>query len=133
MSADSWLLLLYSLPRKRSAERISLWRKLKKFGALQLKNSAYVLPDEPRHFERFQWLMKQARDNRGDATLIRVTQIEGLTNTQIAEQFNDAQANDYRELISALKAFIKRNQSKRSGSYQSDFEKLSFKFKEIRG
>src|SRR5438034_4897922 len=73
-----WMLLLYGLPTKRSAERVSLWRKLKKFGALQLKTSAYVLPDRPLHQERFQWLAKQVRDVGGEATLIRVSEIEGL-------------------------------------------------------
>jgi len=46
------------------------------FGALQLKSSAYVLPDQPAHFERFQWLAKHVRDDGGEATLIRVSEIE---------------------------------------------------------
>lgn len=44
MVPSSWLLLLYGLPTKQTAERVSLWRKLKKFGALQLKTSAFLLP-----------------------------------------------------------------------------------------
>ena len=94
----AWLLLLYGLPTKHSTERVSLWRKLKKFGALQFKTSAYVLPDQPVHFERFQWLAKQVRDDGGDATLIRVTEIEGLSNQQIAQKFNEARARDYADL-----------------------------------
>jgi hypothetical protein len=39
-----------------------------------------VLPDQPVRFERFQWLAKQVRDDGGDATLIRMTEIEGLSN-----------------------------------------------------
>src|SRR2546427_1391490 len=93
-----WLLLLYGLPARQSAERVSLWRKLKKFGALQLKTSAYVLPNQPAHFERFQWLAKQVRDDGGDATLIRVTEIEGLSNQQIAQKFSEARARDYAQL-----------------------------------
>ena len=84
MVRSSWLLLLYGLPTKQAAERVSLWRKLKKFGALQLKTSAYVLPDQPAHFERFQWLAKQVRDDGGEATLIRVTEIEGLSSEELA-------------------------------------------------
>ncbi|MBU6411468.1 MAG: ChrB protein, partial [Verrucomicrobia bacterium] len=80
MKTDSWLLLLYGLPTKRNAERVSLWRKLKKFGAVQLKSSAYVLPDNPANYERFQWLSKQIQDGGGEATLIRVAQIEGMPN-----------------------------------------------------
>jgi hypothetical protein len=53
-----------------------VWRKLKKFGAIQLKASTYVLPDEPTHYERFQWLTKEIVDTGGEATLVRVKDIE---------------------------------------------------------
>src|SRR5438093_2703579 len=103
-----WLLLLYGLPARQSAERVSLWRKLKKFGALQLKTSAYVLPDQPAHFERFQWLAKQVRDDGGESTLIRVTEIEGMSNQQIAQMCNEARARDYAELGRTATAFTRR-------------------------
>jgi CRISPR/Cas system-associated endoribonuclease Cas2 len=104
----SWLLLLYGLPAKSSSERVNLWRKLKKFGAVQLKNSAYVLPDTATHFERFQWLAKQVRDNKGDATLIRVTEVEGLTGDQIADVFRDSRRTDYEDLNKKITAASKR-------------------------
>jgi hypothetical protein len=104
----SWLLLLYGLPAKQSSKRVNLWRKLKKFGAVQLKNSAYILPDTPTHFERFQWLAKQVRDNKGDATLIRVTEVEGLTGEQIADLFRDDRRSDYDELSKSIAAAAKR-------------------------
>ena len=69
MKSETWLLLLYGLPTKRNSARVSLWRKLKKFGAIQLKTSAYVLPDDAAQYERFQWLSKQIRDAGGEATL----------------------------------------------------------------
>ena len=74
--SDGWLLLLYTLPAKKTAGRVSLWRKLKKLGAYALKTSGHVLPNEPAHFERFQWLVQQVRDQGGEATLARVTAIE---------------------------------------------------------
>src|SRR5689334_16039808 len=52
---STWLLLLYALPARRTSARVNLWRKLKKFGAVQLKTSTYILPDHPAQFERFQW------------------------------------------------------------------------------
>ncbi|MBI3850036.1 MAG: chromate resistance protein [Verrucomicrobia bacterium] len=128
----AWLLLLYGLPTKHSAERVSLWRKLRKFGALQLKTSAYVLPDQPVHFERFQWLAKQVRDDGGDATLIRVTEIEGLSNQQIAQKFNDARAKDYADLSRVATAFIKKKRGKRQGSSNDELEKFQQRYNEIR-
>lgn len=122
-----WLLLLYGLPAKQSSERVNLWRKLKKVGAVQLKNSAYILPDTPTHFERFQWLAKQVRDNKGDATLIRVTEVEGLSSEQIAEMFRQARSADYQELNKEIVATAKRE-----ASTAKAVEALRARFNEIR-
>jgi hypothetical protein len=132
MTSGSWLLLLYGLPTHRNAERVSLWRKLKTFGALQLKTSAYLLPDEPVHFERFQWLAKQVRDADGDSTLIRVTQIEGLSNEQIIGLFNDARAGDYSRLMGEAARFIARHKKRPRGSFEDELEKLNARLNEIR-
>src|SRR6266849_1248976 len=98
MKIATWLLLLYALPTKQTSARVNLWRKLKKFGAFQLKTSAYVLPDDPVQYERFQWLAAQIQDAGGEATLIRVAQIEGMANEQIVQLFNEARSAEYSEL-----------------------------------
>src|SRR5258708_31064726 len=68
MKVTSWLLLLYSLPTKRNTERVAVWRRLKKAGAVQFKTSTYLLPDEPAQYEQFQWLAQQIRDYGGHST-----------------------------------------------------------------
>ena len=47
MKATSWLLLLFSLPTNRKTERVAVWRRLRKMGAVPIKTSTYLLPDEP--------------------------------------------------------------------------------------
>src|SRR5712672_4324143 len=98
-SPHGWLLLLYTLPAAKASGRVNLWRKLKKMGAYALKTSAYVLPDEPAHVERFQWLVQQVRDEGGEATLARVTNIEGLSDDDLTRLFNETRAQDYAALI----------------------------------
>src|SRR5258708_2456878 len=95
---SGWLLLLYSLPARQTGARVGLWRKLRKIGALSLRTSAHVLPDTPAHYERFQWFSQQARDSGGEATLVRATQIEGMTNEDLAGLFNKMRAADYTDL-----------------------------------
>ena len=58
----TWLLLLYALPTRQNTQRVNLWRKLKRFGAVALQTSGHVLPDDPAQFERLQWLSKEIRD-----------------------------------------------------------------------
>ena len=129
---SQWLLLLYGLPTRRSAERVSLWRKLKKFGALQLKTSAYVLPEAPLNRERFQWLAQQVRDAGGEATLIRVSEIEGLPDEEIVRLFHDAKTVEYRDLARDLSAFMKRHQRGSGSSFAAELDKFSARWEEIK-
>jgi hypothetical protein len=130
MQRRPWLLLLYSLPAKANAERISLWRKLKKVGAIQFKSSAYILPDEPVHLERFQWLAKQVRDGGGEATLVQVAKIEGVTDEQIVALFNEDRAREYRQVMEEIKA-MKANKKKPDFDSQARMEKIRRRFQEI--
>jgi len=133
MKKGTWLLLLYALPTLRNTERVNLWRKLKKFGAVQLKTSGYVLPDEPAHFERFQWLSKQILDAGGEATLIRVAEIDGVSNEEIIGMFNDARTADYKELTGSCQTAIARHKKGKAAELASELTKLKRRFDEING
>ncbi len=130
-SGEKWLLLLYALPARRGTSRVSLWRQLKKSGAIALKSSTYLLPDRPEHRERFQWLAQQVRDSGGDATLIHATDIDGMPDDQILRTFNAARADDYAGLSAALTAFIGANKRKLTENSGEELEKLGARFEEI--
>jgi hypothetical protein len=132
MEKLTWLLLLYALPTKRTTARVNLWRKLKKFGAISLKTSAYLLPDNPTHYERFQWLAKQIRDDGGEATLIRVAEIEGLPQEQVIQLFDTARAADYKELMSALQEAIDRSEEAQEAPVSEELAKHQSRFNEIK-
>src|SRR5438094_822400 len=89
ITASSWILLLFSLPTNRNTERVAVWRRLKKMGAVQIKTSTYLLPDETAQYEQFQWLAQQIRDYGGDSTLVRAQEIEGLTKEKLIAKFID--------------------------------------------
>jgi hypothetical protein len=126
----SWLFLLFNLPAKQSSDRVKVWRRLKKFGAIQLKTSTYVLPDQPVHYERFQWLAKEIVDTGGEATLVRVKDIEGMPHAAIVALFNEARARDYDELFEPLNLLIKDGKARKQSPNQ--LQKLRQRFQEIR-
>lgn len=132
LNSDKWLLLLYGLPTKNSGARVSLWRQLRKTGALAFKTSATLLPDTADHYERFQWLAQQVRDAGGEATLIRVTDIEGLGHADVVRQFNEARAGDYDALLPVLTKLVADNKRKAGDSFVTELEKLTGQFEEIR-
>jgi len=132
ITATSWLLLLFSLPTNRNTERVAVWRRLKKMGAVQIKTSTYLLPDEPAQYEQFQWLAQQIRDYGGDSTLVRAQEIEGLTKEKVIVMFNDARAKDYAELRKSLQRFIGRRKKMDAERATAELERLTRQFREIR-
>jgi hypothetical protein len=132
VKSSSWLLLLFSLPTNRNTERVAVWRRLKKVGAVQIKTSTYLLPDETAQYEQFQWLAQQIREYGGDATLVRAQQIEGLIREDVVAMFNDARAKDYTDLRKALQSFITRRKKIDSDEAASELERLTRQFRDIR-
>jgi hypothetical protein len=132
IAANSWLLLLFSLPTNRNTERVAVWRRLKKMGAVQIKTSTYLLPDAPAQYEQFQWLAQQIREYGGDSTLVRAHEIEGLTKEKVIAMFNEARAKDYAELRKSLQTFITRRKKIEAQEAASELERLTRQFREGR-
>ena len=132
MDATSWLLLLYSLPTRQKTERVAVWRRFKKIGAVQIKTSTYLLPDQPPQYEHFQWLAQQIRDFGGDATLVRIQEIEGLSNEKLIALFNRARDEEYGAIKKALHAFLARGRKADPESKAAELERLTRQFRAIR-
>ena len=126
----TWLLLLVRLPATHSAERVAIWRKLKKSGAIQIQTSTYILPDGPPRYETFQWLTQHIRDTGGDATLVRVREIEGLSNQRLIELFNAARAKEYALLRGMLRPLVAG--ARQTSNLEGRLDRIRKQFREIR-
>lgn len=102
LSDVPWLLLTFSLPTKRASQRVEVWRKLQRYGAVPLGNSGYLLPNDPASQERFEWLATTIRKYAGDASVVKVHSIDNLSIPQLVARFRDARSRDYQELIREL-------------------------------
>ncbi len=94
-----WLLLIFSLPSKRTSERVKIWRKLQKYGTVALRNSGYVLPNTSVNQERFEWLATEIRGFKGESSVLQIQAIDDLPSEVLKEQFREARKSDYTELI----------------------------------
>ena len=68
-SSSQWVLLTYRLPREPSAPRLSLWRAMRRLGALQLGDGLVALPHSPRNLEHLQWLAADIAEHDGTASV----------------------------------------------------------------
>jgi len=128
---ETWLLLLYSLPANRNTQRVAVWRRLKRIGAVQLTTSTYLLPDRPGQHEQFQWLAQEIRDNAGEATLVRAQEIEGLSREKVVALFNSPRDADYAALKKSLQPLLKTKKAK-AESTATELERLTRQFRELR-
>jgi hypothetical protein len=56
---QSWLLFLYKVPHEPSSYRVSVWRTLKRSGALLLHDAAWALPMSSDNLAQFQKLAEE--------------------------------------------------------------------------
>src|SRR6266571_3023222 len=64
-----WVLLAYRLPREPSTPRITLWRKLRRLGVVQIVDSLVALPADARTREQLEWLADEVIEAGGEATV----------------------------------------------------------------
>jgi hypothetical protein len=97
------LLLVFTLPTARASERVGVWRKLQRYGAIQLPASGHVLPNNSANQERLEWLATSIRNSKGKAAVAQVASFDELRDEQIEQMFNDARTYDYQTLEKELK------------------------------
>ena len=133
--SQTLLLLLVGVPPIPSSLRVRVWRRLRSLGAVPLKRSAYLLPDTPERYEDFQWLAQEIQREGGDATLIRVQQIENVTHEDVLRLFHEPRDRDYRQLAvryrKLLQSLDKKSAAKRTRA-QEELARLAKDHQRIR-
>src|SRR6202171_81855 len=98
MTSPRWFLLPLPCPTKGGSQRVEVWRKLQRYGAVPLGNSGYLLPNNPSNRERFEWLAQMIRKHAGEASVVSVQSIDNLSTPQLVARFGKARARDYQGL-----------------------------------
>jgi hypothetical protein len=69
VGTGEWVLLAYRIPREPSTPRISVWRKLRRLGAVQILDGLVGLPCDARTKERLEWIADEVIEAGGEATI----------------------------------------------------------------
>src|SRR5437588_7541089 len=119
-----WLLLVFSLARKGASLRVTVWRKLQRYGALPLGNSGYLLPNTEENRERFEWLATAVRTESGEASVLEVQSVDNCSFQQMKQRFSDARAAGYRELLKDFRNPGSTNRSSRITRLRRRFQDI---------
>lgn len=113
---QEWLLIFYSVPSHPVSNRMMIWRKLAKTGAVQLKGAVYILPATEEHEELLQWLIGEVKTMGGDGAFVRTAEIRTMTGADIRGLFITQADQEYRRLEKALDVLERKIQSIRKGT-----------------
>jgi len=119
------LLLLVGVPPTPSSLRVRVWRRLRTLGAVPLKRSAYLLPDTPERYEDFTWLAQEIQRDGGDATLIRVQQIEHVPSSDVLRLFHEPRDQDYKQLAARYRKLLQSLDKKSAAKSARVHEELA--------
>ncbi|MCI0398916.1 MAG: chromate resistance protein [Chloroflexi bacterium] len=128
-----WVVFSYSLPSgSSSTPRVTLWRRLRRLGAISPTGNAYILPSRDECLEAFQWLAREMTQAGGEALVMHVQQFEGLDEGQLASLFNQARQEEYAAVTEQLDELERQvAASDDPATLQSALDKIQRQYAEI--
>jgi len=102
----AWLVLIHQLPPEPSYLRVKVARRLQRIGAVQIKNTVYVLPSNEQCAEDLQWAIAEIREGGGEANLFESKFLDGITDAEVQRRFQEERNGDYDALIADAKAGV---------------------------
>jgi hypothetical protein len=103
-NGQSWLLLAYQVPGKPSRLRLSVWREIKRLGAVYLRNSVAVLPATRPAEHELDKLSNTIHGMSGRAVLLSCEVLAGESDIKAA--FQSARTDEYDEVTDRCAHFI---------------------------
>lgn len=128
---STWLLLLHHLPPKPLYLRAMVLRRLRKLGALPVKNSSYLLPDRPEFVEDLHWLRREIEAQGGAAWVFRTELVAGLDDAAVRDGFSKLHKTAYEELFRAASSLLGRARRLKEKSAPGTRAKLMADWKKL--
>lgn len=123
MESNEWLMLNFTLPKEPSRVRVSVWRKLKKSGSVNIGQSMWLLPVEDKHEELFRKISDEITQNSGEAYILKSTFISTGNTEDICTPFNVARDEEYKEFFDKCEDFY-REIEKETAKGKFDFAEI---------
>jgi hypothetical protein len=119
--AITWLLCSYRLPREPSRLRLAVWRRLKRVGAVMLHDGLWVLPNDAKTREDFEWLAEEIEERGGSVMLWEARSLPGGQDSAVVLKFRTEAEERYAMIAHATRKLVPAG--KRRGSANQSVEK----------
>jgi hypothetical protein len=101
-----WLFFSYTLPSRPSRARVSIWRQLKKLGAVNYQ-SVWVLPYSSERVKEVNKLIHDIEKWKGEGLLIDGKVLNRDQEERISKAFVESRDEEYREIIDKCNDYAK--------------------------
>jgi hypothetical protein len=98
MSAG-WIILVYQLPSEPSSKRVTVWRDLKRTGALYLQQSTCIAPGSAECYAAMQAIGAKIDSLEGTHHLFRVPAVEPHEEARLIDAFREQSVSEYQEIV----------------------------------
>jgi hypothetical protein len=99
-----WVFLAYRLPREPSTPRITVWRKLRRLGVVQVVDGLVALPLDARTREQLEWIADEVLDAGGESSMWIAEAASARVERELAAQMAAAVAAEYVAVIAEAEA-----------------------------
>jgi len=101
----SWLLLIYRIPAERSSARSTIWREVRRLGALSLQHAVFLLPLSDTNRAAYDRLSRRIEEYGGEATILETISPTTGWHERTVERFNAARDEEYDEVVDETERF----------------------------
>jgi hypothetical protein len=136
MARPTWVLLSSRLPREPSRLRLSVWRRLKRLGAVLLHDAVWVLPADAGTREAVEWLAEEIEEQGGTAFVWEATGLSSDQDRHLVDLFRrdaDARYGEIEATARAISRSMSRRRRRRSGARASAESWRAQAMRQVRG
>jgi hypothetical protein len=106
MSDSAWLVLAYTLPPEPSRMRVSVWRRLRKLGAVYMDEGVWVLPNTQALAGELRSVVRDIENFGGQAAAFVSADMEQPQAERLKARFVAARDEEYEELLGQCARFM---------------------------
>lgn len=101
-----WILFISQLPTSPSSLRVTVWRRMRAAGAINLQNSVWVLPNSQKNEQFVNELLSFVKSQEGNATIFIARAVSPEDEDSIIKNFRVSVDQEYTEFVERCQDFL---------------------------